>query len=1328
MKKYTILLALALLVISSCKTKEDIIPEIKVSGGSAQIFTGGIQFEAEAPAQPGQGASLEVQTRQIQFTATDKWTADVTETKASSWLSVEPVSGPAGDVTLTVIARPNTTPDARRATVTIRCGTISKSFTVSQEGAVPVVVAVTGISISPETLNLEEGETVRLTATVEPDNATDKTVSWKSSDSSVATVDDNGLVTALAEGTARITATCGNAWANCQVTVSKMPILVTGIEIDRESLNLAVGSCETLVARVLPEDATDQAFTWASTNETIATVDANGKVTAVATGTVTITATTTDGGFVAACEVTVYVPFVAVESITLDKTEIVLEEGDVLTLTATVKPDDASNPTVTWSTSDAAVATVEGGRVTAVAEGAATITAKAGDLEAACSVTVSKKYIPVASITLNKTSLYMIQGDGDLLVATVKPDDATNPSVSWSTSNGSVASVEYGVVMAGSSGTAIITATAENLTATCEVFVTNPIMSLDLNYYELDLLEGESAELVAFVTPPDADELPVEWRSDDEKIAKVDAGGMVTAVSEGIVEISAICGNFWRTCVVTVRKKTIDVTGVALNNRTISLIEGETASLVATVSPANATDKSVIWSTSDASVAEVDNNGNVYANTVGSAVITVTTNDGGKSATCEVTVISLEVPVVDIYLNTTSLTLTKGASESLIAIVEPDNATNPLVFWASSDDSVATVREGTVTAIKSGKATIYASAEDKTATCEVTVITPVTGISLDCSGKALTEGESFTLKATVEPADADDKTVSWTTSNASVATVENGVVTAVASGEATITAKCADFSATCAVTVAQQIIPVTSVSLNQSQLNLEKGGSATLVVTVGPDDATNKTVTWTTSDASVATVENGVVTAVGSGTATITAECGGKQATCTVKVVLPDIPVQSISLNKTSMEMAVGEWYTITVNFNPSNATDKSVTWTSSNPNVAQVTSSGKVMAQNPGTTTITANASGKTATCAVTVAAPPVEITGIALDPDHLEFYVGESATVNVVYYPEDATPEPVSWTWYGTSYATIEEGESSCTLTGIAAGSAYLYAQYGSTRVGCEVYVRERPVQRTVTVSPTSMTLDPGEEFALTVTVDPPLGSGQKLEFYSSDVDVVRVDVFDGTGWAENPGTCRIEVRCPGAEYVYCDVTVTNNYAVSYFGINPTTGYVKKGGTFNMEWSIYPEEASNTPISWSSSDTNIATIDNTGKITGISEGTVTITAVCGGKTATSQMTVYEDQGGGGEPGDTLELDKEEITLNPGETYTLTVTQYPEGTGADDVIWDTDNADVATVENGVITAHKMGVTYISATIGDYQAWCKVTVPGSGGSGGLDPVIDEPLN
>ena len=241
------------------------------------------------------------------------------------------------------------------------------------------------------------------------------------------------------------------------------------------------------------------------------------------------------------------------------------------------------------------------------------------------------------------------------------------------------------------------------------------------------------------------------------------------------------------------------------------------------------------------------------------------------------------------------------------------------------------------------------------------------GITLSQSTITIEEGGTLTLTATVTPDYATDKRVAWSSSDADVAVVVKGVVVGLSIGTATITAQSGDQVATCEVTVVKKTIPVRSIILEQSSASLIEGDTLTLSVIVNPDNADDKTVTWETSDAAVAIVDNGVVIAVAPGTATITATAGGKQATCNITVTKRYIPVVEIVLNHTEAEIAVGESLTLTAAVVPENATDNIASWTTSDKAVATVRR-GSVKGVAPGTATITARIGDVVATCVVTV------------------------------------------------------------------------------------------------------------------------------------------------------------------------------------------------------------------------------------------------------------------------------------------------------------------------------------------------------------------------
>ena len=443
-------------------------------------------------------------------------------------------------------------------TVTTTDGTnLSATCIVTVNVATSISLDKTSLAFS--TLN----NTQKLTANIAPDNVANRRVAWSSSNTSVATVDENGIVTPKANGRAIITATTTdgtNLSATCAVTVA---IATTGISLDKTSLSFGdvySSTRETLTATISPDNAANKSITWKSSNSTVATVSSTGVVSPKGYGTATITATTSDGtNLSATCEVVVNVA----TTVTLDQTALFFNPSDApQQLTATVLPESAANRNVQWTTSNSNVATVSStGVVTPKGSGTATITATTTDgtaKEAKCAVTVA---VVTTSISLDKTSLLF----NDLfstktLTATVLPDNTANKTVTWESSNTAVAEVSgSGVVTPKGYGTAIITATTtdgSNMSATCDVTVKVATgVSLDKTSISFTTLD-ETQSITATVLPADAANRNVVWRSSDSKVATVSNSGVVTPVGNGTTTLMAITldgTNKSATCTVTVR-------------------------------------------------------------------------------------------------------------------------------------------------------------------------------------------------------------------------------------------------------------------------------------------------------------------------------------------------------------------------------------------------------------------------------------------------------------------------------------------------------------------------------------------------------------------------------------------------------------------------------------------------------------------------------------------------------------------------------------------------------------------------------------------------------
>ena len=504
------------------------------------------------------------------------------------------------------------------------------------------------ITIDKAAVSLKATETATLVATVLPETTTDKAVTWKSDNEAVATVDANGVVTAIAVGEANITATTtdgSNLTATCKVTV--VPTPAASITLNTTAVTLKATETATLTTTILPATTTNKAVAWKSDNEAIAKVDANGVVTAIAVGETTITVTTADGSNLSAtCKVTV-VPTPAA-SITLNTTAVTLKATETATLTTTILPATTTNKAVTWKSDNEAIATVDAnGVVTAIAVGEANITATTTDgtnLSATCKVTVEQTF--ASSISLDKTTISLKATESETLKATILPATTTNQAVTWKSDNEAIATVDAnGVVTAHEVGVATITATTTdgtNLSASCTVNVIHTqASSITLNMTEVSLKALETAELSVEILPATTTNKVVTWKSDNEAIAKVDANGMVTAIAVGETTITATTtdgSNLSAYCMVTVIPTLAN--SITLDKTEVSFKANETVTLTPTILPATSTNTVVVWTTTDEKVAVVDANGVVTAIGVGEATITATTTDGSNlSASCAITVL-----------------------------------------------------------------------------------------------------------------------------------------------------------------------------------------------------------------------------------------------------------------------------------------------------------------------------------------------------------------------------------------------------------------------------------------------------------------------------------------------------------------------------------------------------------------------------------------------------------------------------------------------------------------------------------------------------------------
>ena len=386
----------------------------------------------------------------------------------------------------------------------------------------------------------------------------------------------------------------------------------------------------------------------------------------------------------------------------------------------------------------------------------------------------------------------------------------------------------------------------------------------------------------------------VYWYTSNSKVATVSEGN-IYAQGVGEATITAISGNNQRlaACKVVVSKPTNVLTGIKLNQSNVTVNLGEKGWIGATYMPSNADDKVLYWTSSNEKVATI-NEGVITPVGVGTATLTATSRAGGKTATCTVTVKDPNsVSLQSIEMKTDKIALKQGETGWVGVTYNPSNVTDKVLTWASSNTDVATVSEGNIKAVGAGTATLTAKSRDggKTAKCEVTVTdgtVKVQSISLKSTTEILTKGSTKTIYAVYNPSNVTDKVLTWSSSNTGVATVSEGVVKAVGTGVATITAKSRDGgkTASCTVVVTDKNSQMKEITLKTTEETMKKGANTTIYAVYNPSNVNDKVLYWITSNPKVATVSEGVVKAVGKGTATITAisKDGGKTATCKITV------------------------------------------------------------------------------------------------------------------------------------------------------------------------------------------------------------------------------------------------------------------------------------------------------------------------------------------------------------------------------------------------------------------------------------------------------------
>ena len=1223
--------------------------------------------------------------------------------KAVTWTS--------SDTSVATVSTAGVVKALKEGSAVITVKTKNGGFTAKCTVTVHGKVSVTGLTLDRRSVTVPVDSPDQLVASISPANASERGVTWVSDNPKIVRVNaSTGRFRGLKAGTAVITATSvdGRFTDQCRVTVTQP---VTGVRITTTDVKLAAGKSKALSWNVYPEDATNKKVTWKSSNTKVATVSSSGVVTAKSKGSTVISVTTADGGFTATCNFNV---FVSVTGVEVSKAKVYLPKGETYMLSAVVSPSDATNKTVSWISSDTKIVKVnEAGQITGVSIGTATVTCKTADgaYKSACTVRV---YQLVEKVTLDVATVSFEVGKTKTLTAKFSPSTATYKSVKWKSSNTKVATVDSnGVVKGVSAGTVTITATSKdkNAKATCKVTIIQPVTGIKLNKSSGNVRIGKLGVLKATVLPENASNQKVTWSSSDTKKATVSADGVVKGISQGYVTITAktVNGGYKASCKILVVKS---VTGIKLDKQSITINVGKTSTITPTILPSDATIKTVKWTSSNYDVANVDSAGKVTAIAPGYAVITGKTKDGSFTAKTEVLVIQ---PVRGVKLNKSSAYLNLNASMTLVPTVSPSNASIKSVTWSSSNPKIATVSSsGVVTGLKKGDVTITCKTTNgsKTATCKISVVKRVTGVSLDKEEAILYFGRALSLSATVYPLDASVKDVTFSSSDSNIASVSStGVVTPVNTGSTYIVAKTKDggYKAYCKVMVGKA---PEKVKLGFTEATLNAGSSKTLKYSVRPTDARNRVATFTSSNPDVAKVTStGVITAVSRGTANITVAAeNGVKSVCKITVVQP---VKGIEISNPVATVYAGESFKLTAKVLPENANNQTVLWSTSDSRIAAVSSKGVVSGVKAGIATITATSDDGffKATCTVTV---NQHVTGIEFTEKDVFINKGTEGDLRISVLPYDATDKSVT---YESSDPSVVEVTKDGHIFAHLGGKVTITATSVESGVKGICYVTVQEPVSGVIINIKEKTIFVGESFdGLAVTISPS-DATNKLVRWSSDSEIASVN-SEGVVTALKSGTATITATTvDGGFPVSCTFTILQR--ATQVSVSETEIKFNRGTTYQLNAAVLPEDCYNRDYEWTSADEEIATVDQTGLVTGVAPGEVELT--CTSKENSEVKTVVKVTVH--EPVTTISL-KEKITeLYTPLTWKAEEVIEPENASDKSVTWTSSDEEVATVsEDGTVTALKSGEVTITVTSNDtgLSDFCKINV-----RTGVEEIITE---
>jgi len=1010
-----------------------------------------------------------------QFSATGNYsdgsTLDLTSSVA--WASSNPTVAPITATGLASGAAPGS------SLISATSGTVSGS-TAATVTPPPLV----SIAVSPANPSIAKGLTQQFTAmaTYADGSTQDVTssVSWASSDTSLATITASGLATAIAQGTPQISASSSGKAGTTTLTVGSATLV--SIAVTPADPSVAQGSTQQFTATGTYTDGGTQDLTgsasWASADTSVATITAGGLASAGAVGTSQISATS--GSVTGGTTLTVGPP--ALVSIAVTPANPLIAKGLTQQFTATGAYSDASTKdlttSVTWASSNPGVATItSGGLTTGAAQGSSQISATSGTVTSSTTLTVGPATL--VSIAVTPANPTIANGTTQQFTATGTYTDGSTQdltsSTTWASSNTAVASVNAsGLASGAAQGTSQISATVGGATGSTTLTVGPAVLvSIAITPANPTIAQGSTQQFTATGNYSDGSMLDVTsaatWVSSNTAVATITSGALASGAAQGTTQISATLGAVTGSTTLTVGPATL--VSIAVTPANPSIAKGTTQQFAATGTYSDGSTRtltsSATWVSSNTAVATVTAGG--LASGAGQGTSQISATSGGVTGSTTLTV--GPPTLVSIAVTPATPSIAKGTTQQFTATgTYTDGSTLDItgsVTWASSNSAVATISAaGLASAIAQGTSQVSATLSGVTGSTTVTIgPAALVSIAVTPANPSIAKGstQQFTATGTYTDASTQNLTssVSWASSNTSVATITSGgLATGVAQSTSQISATSGTVTGSTTLTVGPAVL--VSIAVTPANPSIPKGTTQQFASTGTFSDGSTQNLTtsasWVSSNTTVATVSaSGLATGAAQGTSQISASSAGVTGTTTLTVgpaILVSIAVTPVN---PSIPKGTTQQFTATGTYSDGSTLDvtSSVTWASSKPSVAPITTSGLATGKAQGTSQISAKLGSVTGTTTLTVTA--AALVSITVTPANQTVSVGTKVQYAASgKYTDGSTKNltnSVTWTSSDTTVATITSGGAA---TALKSGTVTISAKSGTVVGSTSLTVR--------------------------------------------------------------------------------------------------------------------------------------------------------------------------------------------------------------------------------------------------------------------------------